>query len=105
MSNLRVHNLVMSLDGFATGEGQSLDSAFGHAHDEFQYWFDKSGIFAGMHPLRSSVLPRPSHRHGDRASAPKSWDATSSVRPRVHGLTTDGVAGGVTNRRSIRPAS
>ncbi len=50
MSNLRVHNLVMSLDGYATGEGQSLDSAFGHAHDEFLYWFDKSGLFAGMHP-------------------------------------------------------
>ena len=31
MSHLRVHNLVVSLDGYATGEGQSLDAAFGHA--------------------------------------------------------------------------
>jgi hypothetical protein len=32
---LRVHNLVVSLDGFATGEGQSLDAAFGHAQGAF----------------------------------------------------------------------
>jgi hypothetical protein len=31
VSKLRVHNLVVSLDGFATGEGQSLEAAFGHA--------------------------------------------------------------------------
>ena len=37
MSKLRVHNLVVSLDGFATGEGQSLDAAFGYAqHPPFR---------------------------------------------------------------------
>jgi len=35
MSHLRVHNLVVSLDGYATGEGQSLEAAFGHAQQEF----------------------------------------------------------------------
>ena len=29
MSHLRVHNLVVSLDGYATGEGQSLTAASG----------------------------------------------------------------------------
>ena len=31
MSRTRIHNLAMSLDGFATGEGQSLETPFGHA--------------------------------------------------------------------------
>jgi hypothetical protein len=33
MSKVRIHNLVVSLDGFATGEGPSFDSPFGHAQD------------------------------------------------------------------------
>jgi hypothetical protein len=39
VSKLRVHNLVVSLDGFATGEGQSLDAAFGHAQQAFTHLF------------------------------------------------------------------
>jgi hypothetical protein len=39
MPNLRAHNIVVSLDGYATGEGQSLDAAFGHAQPEFMEWF------------------------------------------------------------------
>ena len=31
MSDVRVHNLAISLDGFATGEPQTLDTPFGHA--------------------------------------------------------------------------
>ncbi len=31
MPQVRVHNLAVSLDGFGTGEGQSLDAPFGHA--------------------------------------------------------------------------
>ena len=31
MSQVRVHNFSGSLDGFGTGEGQSLDAPFGHA--------------------------------------------------------------------------
>jgi dihydrofolate reductase len=31
MSQVRVHNFAVSLDGFATGEGQSLETPFGHA--------------------------------------------------------------------------
>ena len=28
---VRVHNFSVSLDGFGTGEGQSLDAPYGHA--------------------------------------------------------------------------
>ena len=31
MPRVRVHNLAVSLDGFSTGEGQSLEQPFGHA--------------------------------------------------------------------------
>jgi hypothetical protein len=31
MSLARVHNFSVSLDGFGTGEGQTLDAPFGHA--------------------------------------------------------------------------
>ena len=31
MALVRVHNMSVSLDGYATGEGQSLDAPFGHA--------------------------------------------------------------------------
>lgn len=30
MSRVRVHNFSVSLDGFGTGEGQSLEAPFGH---------------------------------------------------------------------------
>jgi dihydrofolate reductase len=38
MSRVRVHNFSISLDGFATGEGQSLDAPFGHAGHRLHEW-------------------------------------------------------------------
>jgi dihydrofolate reductase len=34
-----VHNLAISIDGFATGEGQSLEAPFGHAGHRLMQWF------------------------------------------------------------------
>jgi dihydrofolate reductase len=39
MSLLRVHNFAVSLDGFGTGEGQSLEAPFGHAGQRLMEWF------------------------------------------------------------------
>ncbi|MFI7481546.1 dihydrofolate reductase family protein [Kocuria sp. M1R5S2] len=39
MSSLRVHNFAVSLDGFGTGEGQSLEAPFGHADQRLMQWF------------------------------------------------------------------
>jgi hypothetical protein len=36
--------------GFATGEGQSLDAAFGHAQQAFMEWFEKIRIWRGLQP-------------------------------------------------------
>ncbi len=38
MSRVRVHNFSISLDGFGTGEGQSLDTPFGHAGHRLHEW-------------------------------------------------------------------
>jgi dihydrofolate reductase len=49
MSRVRVHNLAMSLDGYCTGEGQSLESPFGHADGRLLEWFFATRTFRGMH--------------------------------------------------------
>lgn len=38
MSRVRVHNFSISLDGFATGEGQTLETPFGHAGQRLHEW-------------------------------------------------------------------
>ena len=38
MSRVRIHNFSISLDGFATGEGQALDAPFGHAGHRLHEW-------------------------------------------------------------------
>ncbi len=38
MSRVRVHNFSISLDGFATGEGQAADTPFGHAGHRLHEW-------------------------------------------------------------------
>ena len=50
MSKLRVHNFVVSLDGYATGEGQSAEAGFGHAQREFLDWFEKLRLWRGLQP-------------------------------------------------------
>lgn len=48
MVKLRVHNLAVSLDGFATGEGQSFDTPFGHAGGRLMTWFFPTHTFVSM---------------------------------------------------------
>jgi dihydrofolate reductase len=48
MSLVRVHNLSISLDGFATGEGQSLEAPFGHAGTRLHEWFFPTHTFRAM---------------------------------------------------------
>jgi len=38
MSRVRVHNFSISLDGFGTGDGQSLEAPFGHAGQRLHVW-------------------------------------------------------------------
>jgi dihydrofolate reductase len=50
MAKVRVHNLLVTLDGFSTGEGQNLNTAFGHAQEQFQHWFRALRLWRGMQP-------------------------------------------------------
>ncbi len=45
VTKLRVHNLAISLDGFATGEGQALETPFGHAGHRLMDWFFPTHTF------------------------------------------------------------
>ena len=49
MSRVRVHNFSVSLDGFGTGEGQTLDAPFGHAGQRLHQWFFLTRTFQEMH--------------------------------------------------------
>jgi dihydrofolate reductase len=48
MSRTRVHNFSLSLDGFATGEGQSLHEPFGHAGQRLHEWMFATRFFHAM---------------------------------------------------------
>jgi dihydrofolate reductase len=48
MSRVRVHNFSVSLDGFGTGEGQSLEAPFGHAGSRLHEWFFPTRTFREM---------------------------------------------------------
>ena len=47
-SKVRVHNLSVSLDGFATGEGQTLEAPFGHAQMRLMGWALGTRTFQAM---------------------------------------------------------
>jgi dihydrofolate reductase len=42
MAKLRVHNMLVTLDGFATGEGQTTQAPFGEATTQFLTWFERT---------------------------------------------------------------
>ena len=49
MSKVRVHNLAVSLDGYGTGEGQTLEAPFGHAGMRLLGWAIATPTFQAMH--------------------------------------------------------
>jgi dihydrofolate reductase len=49
MSQVRVHNFSVSLDGYATGAGQSMEAPFGHAGVRLLEWFQDTRSFYQMH--------------------------------------------------------
>ena len=57
MSRVRVHNFSVSLDGFATGEGQALDAPFGHAGHRLHEWMIATR-FAHRESSASRAAPR-----------------------------------------------
>ena len=48
MSLVRVHNFAVSLDGYGTGEGQTLEAPFGHAGHRLMEWAFETSTFRQM---------------------------------------------------------
>ncbi len=48
MSRTRIHNLSISLDGFAAGEGQSIETPMGHAGERLHEWMFATGFGASL---------------------------------------------------------
>jgi dihydrofolate reductase len=48
MQRVRVHNFSVSIDGFGTGGGQTLDAPFGHAGSRLHEWFFPTRTFREM---------------------------------------------------------
>ncbi len=73
MAKLRVHNLAVSLDGFATGEGQALDAPFGHAGGRLMQWFFPTRTFVSTSGHESEAIGGGT-RGIDDAFAAAGWD-------------------------------
>ena len=48
MTRVRVHNFAVSLDGYGTGDGQTLEAPFGHAGSRLHEWFFPTRTFRQM---------------------------------------------------------
>jgi dihydrofolate reductase len=84
MSLARVHNFAISLDGFGTGEGQSLEAPFGHAGERLHEWMFATRWWRGGEKPGGSggVDDAFAQQHGPRIGAeimgankfgPKGW--------------------------------
>lgn len=73
MARLRAHNIGISLDGFATGEGQSFDAPFGHAGTRLMEWFFPTPTFQAQTGHRERVAVDPATEPDD-VYARRSWE-------------------------------
>lgn len=48
MSQVRVHNFSISLDGFGTGDGTGFDAPFGHAGERLHTWMFQTRFWRSM---------------------------------------------------------
>ncbi len=68
MSRVRIHNFSISLDGFATGEGLTVEAPFGHAGHRLHEWM------MATRSARSAVLGEEGGTEGiDHAMASRYW--------------------------------
>lgn len=56
MTKLRVHNLAVSLDGFAAGEDRTFEAPFGHAGMRLMEWFFPTRTFVAMSGHESEAI-------------------------------------------------
>ncbi len=71
MSLVRVTQFSVSLDGYATGEGQSLEAPFGHAGHRLMEWFGATRLGRQVHDDGT-----PARRGVDDALVASGWDGS-----------------------------
>ena len=59
MSQVRVHNFSISLDGFGTGDGLTLDAPFGHAGERLHEWMFATSWWGRTSRSGSSGIANP----------------------------------------------
>src|SRR5215208_1091045 len=103
MSQVRVHNFSISLDGFGTGEGLTVDAPFGHAGERLHEWMfgtrfghammgeDGGGMgvdhsFAERHELGigAEIMGRGKFGPWDGAGSDEEWRGAWGPNPPFH---------------------
>ncbi|MCA9832338.1 MAG: dihydrofolate reductase family protein [Thermomicrobiales bacterium] len=66
MSRVRVHGFSISLDGFGTGDYQTLEEPFGHIGQRLHQWMFDAGAFGGTvkYGIVNDMLEHSGHRVG-----------------------------------------
>ncbi|MBN9607263.1 MAG: dihydrofolate reductase family protein [Actinomycetales bacterium] len=72
MTRLRAHSIAISLDGFATGEGLSVEAPFGHAGGRLMEWFFPTRTFVAATGHESEAVGSGT-RGVDDWMASRSW--------------------------------
>ena len=94
MSQVRVHNFAISLDGFGTGDGLTLEAPFGHAGERLHEWMFTTRFWHAMRRRgRWQHGHRPRLRRAARARHRRRDHGPWQVRP---------AAGGAVDRRRHR---
>ena len=96
MPRTRVHNLNISLDGYAAGEHVTFKEPIGGANRLFE-WFDGRAIHGVDGVDGPWTLDRALTSLWGQGVGARSWDVGSSARRSVSGPTTAGADGGVTS--------
>jgi hypothetical protein len=98
MSRTRVHNLSISLDGFATGEPQSLEAPFGHAGERLHEWMFATSFWGegGARGVDDAIA----RRHEDGIGA--EIMGANKFGPPGWQTPTGGAGGGRTRRSTPR---
>ena len=99
MPRTRVHNLNISLDGYAAGEHVTFDAPIGGAERLFT-WFDGRAIHGIDKVDAPFTLDRALTSMWGQGIGARSWDVASSACRLAIGPTTGGGAGGATNHHS-----
>jgi hypothetical protein len=81
VSQVRVHNFSISLDGFGTGDGITIDAPFGHAGERLHEWMFATRYWCSMVGQSGWRLGR----SGRSPGGPEKEDAHGDTFDRVTG--------------------